>query len=390
MSIVVDIEVGGEPSRTVRAQQLSAAFDVPLAERQRLRWRGELPLHEHDWHVGLIVGPSGSGKTTILRRAFGEPLALQWDGDAVIDDFPPELSVEELTSVCSAVGFNTIPAWLRPYRVLSTGEQFRVTLARMLAQADDHAPTLIDEFTSVVDRQVAKIGAHAVQKHVRRHGRQLVAATCHYDVIDWLQPDWVLEPATMSFAWRCLQPRPALEGVVARAPYRDWARFAPFHYLTAELNRSAQCYTLSIDDEPVSFCALLHRPHPRNRALKAFTRIVTLPDWQGLGLIFALSDRVASAYAALGYDVHIYPAHPALIRSFDRSRVWQLRHRPATFVTAKGPRSMQHTSSWKQGERPNAVFRYVGEPLELELAFALTGAKQSTRKRTRTRAVLPA
>ena len=383
MSVCFDIEVGGPPSNTVRAQQLSAAFDVPLRDRERLRWRGELPLDERDWHVGLIVGPSGSGKTTIMRHAFGDPAELEWRGDAVVDDFPATLSIADLTGVCSAVGFNTIPAWLRPFDVLSTGEQFRVTLARLLAESDQSAPTLIDEFTSVVDRQVAQIGAHAVQKYVRRHERQLIAASCHYDIIDWLQPDWVLEPASMAFQWRRLLPRPRLECVVERVGYDAWARFAPFHYLTATLNRAARCYTLSIDGSPVSFCALLHRPHPHNRHLKAFTRIVTLPDWQGLGLIFALSDRVAAAYHALGFDVHIYPAHPALIRSFDRSPVWELRHRPQTFVTAKGPRSMQHHSRWKQGARPNAVFRYRGEPLELELAVALTRESPMSSKRTR-------
>ena len=383
----VDVTVSTVPSRTPRAQQLAAAFDVPLKDRMTLSWQAELPLDEREWNVGLIVGPSGAGKTTVLREVFGEPISFEWHGDAVVDDFPASLALDDLTAVCSAVGFNTIPAWMRPYDVLSTGEQFRVTLARLLAEIADDDLVVIDEFTSVVDRQVAKVGAHAVAKYVRKHSRKLVVATCHYDVIDWLQPDWTFEPASQTFTWRCLQPRPSLECVVERAGYDSWARFAPFHYLTASLNRAAQCYTLSIDGQPVSFCALLHRPHPRNRTLKAFTRIVTLPDWQGLGLVFALSDRVAAAYTALGFDVHIYPAHPALIRSFDRSRVWQLRHKPATFVHNRGPRSMQRTSTWQQGRRPNATFRYVGPPLELDVALALTGSPTtSTRKRTRTSA----
>jgi hypothetical protein len=67
-------------------------------------------------------------------------------------------------------------------------------------------PLLVDEFSSVVDRQVAKIGAHAVQKWVRRNARQFVAVSCHYDIVDWLRPDWVLEPATMSFRWESLRP----------------------------------------------------------------------------------------------------------------------------------------------------------------------------------------
>jgi energy-coupling factor transporter ATP-binding protein EcfA2 len=395
--VKIDVSIDSTPSATVRAQQLSAAFDVPARERETLSWRAELPLDERPWHVGLIVGPSGSGKTTILRRCFGEPTTFDWRGDAVVDDFPASMTIADLAAVCGAVGFNTIPAWLRPYDVLSTGEQFRVMLARLLAEQRPDELALVDEFTSVVDRQVAKIGAHAVAKYVRRHDRRFVAATCHYDVIDWLQPDWTFEPATLLFAWRHLRRRPDVECTISREPYSSWARFAAFHYLTAELNRAAQCYVLSVDGTPAAFCGILHRPHPRNRAIKAVSRLVTLPDWQGLGLAFALVDRVASAYSALGFDVHTYPAHPALIRSFDRSRIWELRHRPATFAVQHGPKSMQNrqkwdtrnpgrtTPVWRQGSRPNAVFRYRGDAMALDQALALTSSATSS-NRTRTSA----
>jgi hypothetical protein len=92
---------------------------------------------------------------------------------------------------------------------------------------------VVDEFTSVVDRQVAKIGSHAVQKHIRKCGKKFVAVTCHYDVFEWLQPDWVLEPATMSFQWRSLQRRPDLAIEVSRVDHAAWKLFAPFHYLRA-------------------------------------------------------------------------------------------------------------------------------------------------------------
>src|SRR5262245_19276940 len=122
-------------SRSSRARQLEAMFDVPAAKRSKVAWDLDVPINEQPWSIGLITGPSGCGKTTIARELFGRAkleTALQWDAPSVIDDFPKSSSMEQISAVCQAVGFNTMPAWLRPYSVLSNGEKFRVELARRL------------------------------------------------------------------------------------------------------------------------------------------------------------------------------------------------------------------------------------------------------------------
>jgi len=365
--VLLDVEVETRISRTTRARLLEAAFDVPATERHTLRWHASLPLEDRPWQVGLIVGPSGSGKSTVLRRGFGDEKPIEWVGDSVVDDFPEDASIESIQAICQAVGFNTIPAYLRPFSVLSTGEQFRVTMARRLMESTKEEPVLVDEFTSVVDRQVAKIGAHAVQKWVRRNGRQLVAATCHYDVLEWLQPDWTFEPATSTFAWRSLQPRPALPVTISRVAYPAWRLFAPFHYLTQDLNHAAQCFVLFAGDDeiPAAFGGVLHRPHyKRGPQIKGLSRLVTLPDWQGLGLAFVLSDTLGAAYKAFGFHFHTYPAHPALIHGYDRSPNYQMRQKPGEIQsTVYGKHAQLRDSSWRPRGRPNAVFRYVGPAL---------------------------
>jgi ABC-type lipoprotein export system ATPase subunit len=163
--------------------------------------RSAAGIEDQDWHVGLIMGPSGSGKSTLLKQ-FGQPRYLEWAGKSVVDDFDSAMSIKDIGDACSAVGFNTIPAWLRPYSVLSNGEQFRVTLARLIAEAAiSETDVLIDEFSSVVDRQVAKIASHAVQKYARRSGRKMVLASCHQDILEWLQPDWIIRPDLGTFEW---------------------------------------------------------------------------------------------------------------------------------------------------------------------------------------------
>ena len=344
-------------------------FDVPAAEYARLEWHGAMPIEERPWNVGLIVGPSGAGKTSIMRRVFGEPEAFAWSGASVIDDFDARFGVGAVADICMAVGFNTIPAWLRPYRVLSNGEQFRVDLARRLLEGGDLV--VCDEFTSVVDRQVARIGANAVQKYIRKAARQFVAVTCHYDLEDWLQPDWVFEPATMTFRWRSVQRRPAIECVVRHVPHAAWNQFSRFHYMTAELSRSARCFQLDVDGAPAAFAATLFRPHPRVSNIYGISRVVTLPDFQGLGLVFALIDRIAAAYRAKGFRLRGYPAHPSFIRSMDRSPVWRLDKPPGRVTNNRNDTTTIGAGSF--GGRPCAVFEYVGPAGPKEDAAILLG-----------------
>jgi len=363
----IDIEIESAIVQTPRIVQVSGAFDVPITERQHLEWKADLPIEDKPWGVGLIVGPSGSGKTTIMRNLWGEPPRQTWSDGAIVDDFAAELDIDQIAAVCQAVGFNTIPAWMRPHAVLSNGEQFRVELARRLVESHEGDVIVIDEFSSVVDRQVAKIAAHAAQKWIRaRNDRQLVAVTCHYDIIDWLQPDWIFDPSTREFTWRSLQRRPGIPVEISPVRYGAWQMFAPFHYLTAELHKAARCFVLFAGESrvPAAFAGCVHRPISNRKpgqpkSVIGLSRIVTLPDWQGLGLAFVLSDTVASAYAARRLHYHTYPAHPALIRSFDRSPLYALTKKPSIDSYRIGATSSA-PKVWRQGTRPNATFRYVG------------------------------
>ena len=252
------ILVGVPIVRTARSAQLEGLFDVPPTERSEQVWDATLPIEDRDWSIGLIVGPSGSGKSTLAREMFGQylPAPAEWSSDkSVVDGFPPEMGIKEITALLSSVGFSSPPAWLRPFHVLSTGEQFRVGVARALAETREM--TVIDEFTSVVDRTVAQIGSAAVAKTVRRSGKRLIAVTCHYDVEDWLQPDWVYQPHINRFQWRELQHRPVIDLRIERCPVEAWAMFRQHHYLSADLNRVARCFVALWRGTPVAFASVL-------------------------------------------------------------------------------------------------------------------------------------
>lgn len=160
----------------------------------------DIPVDDFDWKIGIVVGASGSGKTSIGRSFFGSDKIMNlydgWDGNLpIVDAINPGGEFNDVTGALANVGLGDVPSWLRPFHALSNGQQFRAGLARCICE--NNGDIVIDEFTSVVDRQIAKIGAMAFAKGWRRsQDNKVVLLSCHYDVIEWLQPDWVFDTAT--------------------------------------------------------------------------------------------------------------------------------------------------------------------------------------------------
>ncbi|MDQ8706210.1 hypothetical protein RCO28_27620 [Streptomyces sp. LHD-70] len=301
-------------------------FDIPPAARRVTRWDIPLPIDEREWQIGLVVGPSGAGKSTLARHVWPDQMdtAAVWDERALIDNFPPAMSIKDITALLCSVGLSSPPAWLRPRHTLSGGEGFRADVAWRLAQTPKGATCVIDEWTSTVDRQVAKVASHTAAKTVRRGGQRLVAVTCHYDVTDWLQPDWIVDVSAADFTWRQVQPRPRLALTVHRISGREtWPRFARHHYLSAELSAAAQCFGAFTDTgQCVAFASYLHFPHPKTRNLKMAHRIVCLPDYQGLGIGAYMTAWLGQRLWDQGYRFRIMSAHPAVIHACAASRRW--------------------------------------------------------------------
>jgi ABC-type lipoprotein export system ATPase subunit len=151
----------------------------------------ELPTDEllNDFSLGVIVGGSGTGKSTLLKQ-FGKEQVPIWKTDkAIVSHFD---SPDDAINKLSAVGLNTVPNWYKPYQVLSNGEKFRADLARKVKNG-----AVIDEFTSVVDRTVAKAASVALSRYIKKQNlKNIVVSTCHHDIVDWLQPDWVINTDT--------------------------------------------------------------------------------------------------------------------------------------------------------------------------------------------------
>ncbi len=151
-----------------------------------------LPAVPQHFKIGVIVGSSGSGKSTLLHKFGIEDEPVWLDETSILSHFQ---NPEEAINRMGAVGLNSIPSWYKPYDVLSNGEKFRADLSRKLKS---HA--VIDEFTSVVDRNVAKAASSSLSRYIKGNDiHNVVLATCHRDILDWLEPDWVIDTDSGEF-----------------------------------------------------------------------------------------------------------------------------------------------------------------------------------------------
>jgi ABC-type ATPase involved in cell division/GNAT superfamily N-acetyltransferase len=311
--------------------------------------------------LGLIVGPSGSGKTSLLRGV-GELDAVEWpQGKAIVSAFD---SPDDAVNRLMAVGLNSVPSWLRPYDVLSTGEQFRADLARRLRDG-----ALVDEFTSVVDRTVARATSVALSRYVRAQGWGVTLASCHRDIVDWLEPDWLYDTLDGSLVVGRRQRRPSIEvelyeGREARAL---WPVFRQHHYLTDTLLKNARCWVALWDDTLIGFASSIAMPNGAVKNAWREHRTVILPDYQGLGLGVRLSDRIGAIHKGEGKRYFSRTAHPRMGEYRNRSSLWRPtsknRVRRADYTTEAGEkRQGAYNAYYVNTARVAYSHEYIGPP----------------------------
>ena len=321
-----DIIKESKPSKTFRVASVIGKFDLQ-SENIVEHFKGDIELPEQ-WQVGLIVGKSGTGKTTIAQQLFENAYVTSYEytKETVLDDMPKECSVEEITSAFNSVGFSSPPSWLKPYSVLSNGQKMRVDLARAILEEQKFF--VFDEFTSVVDRNVAQIGSFAMQKAIRKTDKQFIAVTCHFDVQDWLLPDWVFNTDTMTFQSFEGQKknRPKIKFEIYQAADKSiWKMFAKHHYLSHSHNNAANVFIATVNDEIAGFISVIAQPSAM-KGQKRVHRLVILPDYQGVGIGIRLLNEVGKIYKNDNWRYTINTTSPSLINSLKISDKWNCHH----------------------------------------------------------------
>jgi GNAT superfamily N-acetyltransferase len=307
------------------------------------------------------LGNSGSGKSSILKT-IGNIKTPSFDlNKPLISNFD-WLEPKDATHLLTSMGLSSVPTWLRPYHLLSNGEQYRASLAYLVSSASDGDIILVDEYTSVVDRDVAKAMSFALQKYIRRVGKKIILASCHYDILEWLMPDWTCSPQKGGTLEKCdylRRGRPSIELQVSRVEFETWDFFKKHHYLTEDVNKSCKFFLFEWNDKPVAIIAAIPQPSGYYSNGVRGSRTVVLPDYQGMGIGSKISDFIGGVFKNANYRYFTKTVNPALGEYRDKSEKWKnsAKHGRST------ERGLNEGMHKKIRSRPSYCHEYVGEAI---------------------------
>lgn len=337
------------------------AYDIQDRVNSEVVLKNKINLDFH-WNIGVIYGGSGSGKTTLLKQ-FGEINEAKFDeSKSLISNFD-WLEPTEAANLLTSIGLSSVPTWLRPYNILSNGEKYRARMAYALGKAASDEVVLIDEFTSVVDRDVAKAMSFSVGKYIKKKNLKVIFASCHFDIMEWLMPCWIYSPNKERVERLEYLRRPKIELEVFRCRYEAWRLFKQHHYLSHELNKASKCYGINWENKIIGFMGILPLPHAYMENCFRVSRLVILPDYQGLGIGFAFNNYIASLYKKIGCRFFIKTSNPAIGEKLVRSSDWKETSKSRKVFDEKNMKVMDDSGIWGFNNKNNFyATEYIGEP----------------------------
>lgn len=262
----------------------------------------------------LLVGSSGSGKSTILKSLGMNSFILD-ESRSAIDHFR---TADDAETYLLSMGLRSIPTWFRPLNTLSMGEKHRAECAIYMYNNYMY----IDEFTSVVDRDTAKSLSASFKKYFPKD-KTVYIASCHRDIIEWLQPDHIYDTDSQKYIQKDSLCRPKLSIEIIPASVEDWVYFKKHHYLSGDISKSAHCYKALYEGKPIAFLAVIHSTGRDIRSYWREHRLVVLPEFQGLGIGTAFSDTMAKEYTSRGLRYFSKTAHVAMGEHRENNPNWR-------------------------------------------------------------------
>jgi ABC-type transport system involved in cytochrome c biogenesis ATPase subunit len=294
---------------TQRTKEVAEAFGLGCDQTRRFTLYDNLDIHIRPTDVVLITGDSGSGKSALLKALKADLAEEAQDArDITVNPDTPIVetigqNTTEAIQTLSTVGLNDAFLFLRPYRELSDGQKHRYQTA--LLAASEKPFWILDEFTSTLDRDTAKILAFNLQRQARRMGKAVIAATTHMDLRRDFAPNVHIHkrygkevivkyyPKAKAAACTLLRQICLEQGTVA-----DYKSLSQFHYRANRLPPSRKIFTLKRKGE---LCAAIVYSYPSpvtfgrssvwkgsikqlQQEVSVISRVIVHPKYRSIGL----------------------------------------------------------------------------------------------------------
>ena len=287
----IDFTLQSDIFNSFRCQAAANSLDIDVNKKSIHNLKINNINIPKEWNIGLIYGASGSGKTTLAKHLFGNNIFdISLDKNLpIIEQLPKEYSYEDCANILNGIGLNSVPCWIRPIKTLSNGQKARAEAAYLMCKNDF---VCIDEWTSVVDRTVAKAMSVCLYKFAKKHNKKIILLSCHYDILEWVNPDWLIDcnkqifelPKSDDFFFN---ERENLEFTIKEVGRETWKYFSKYHYLS-ELLPGGKIYLYGIfhNENQIGFqCFANYTPHKKGtKIIYHSNRTVIHPDYNGLGL----------------------------------------------------------------------------------------------------------
>lgn len=148
---------------------------------------------------------------------------------------------------------------------------------------------------------------------------------------------------------------------VCRVESKVWydLGFHNHHYMSREINKASKCLLFFWNSTPVAFISLLNRTFRGcNKNDHSVSRLVVLPQYQGLGFGKRVLNATAGIIKNIGGNLYIKTLHQKLGKYLERSDKWT----PTNFNGRE--RKAYDPKSKNVFDRKSYCFKYIGEPIE--------------------------